>query len=361
MPSSDPLLDGLDDTDSGFAHARTAVEQPLGPGDLVGRYRILRALGAGGVGEVYVARDERLGRDIALKVLRPYVSGLDRPRERFLFEARVTAGLRHPNIVTVYDVGESLDGRPWVALELLEGETLRARLTRGPLSVAEATRIARDVAGALMHAHAASVVHRDLKPDNIFLLHDGTVRVLDFGIAKHARGGKGDGPGAIAFRERSFTSAGNLVGTPAYMSPEQWMGQPAKTASDIFQLGLVLFRALTGTRAQGTRGAAELARAVLEPGPLPRVPAHVPAPLADLVAACLDKRASRRPTAADVHRTLDALPRAGQDRATALADADTAQRLAVWVSDLDDPTTPQPAVAVRDGGAARRVDDIPGA
>lgn len=359
MHHDDDFL-GLEDTDSGQLSALTRARE-LSPGERVGRYRVLRAIGAGGVGEVYSARDQTLGRAVALKILRGNVVGVDRAHERFLFEARVTASFRHPNIITVHDVGETDDGRPWVALELLSGETLRARIARGPLSVTAMLGIARDVAAALEHAHAGRVVHRDLKPDNVFLCDDGSVRVLDFGIAKHAIGDRdslADGSGVHVFRETSFTSAGQLVGTPAYMAPEQWMGEPADTASDVFQLGLVLYRALTGERAQGTRGAAELARAVLEPGPLPRLGAKVPLRVSDLVAACLEKDPARRPTSRAVRQALDNLVLGAARPMPALADDDTTVRARPAQPECEEPTLIDvaPPVAARASGGARRVE-----
>jgi len=293
--------DSQRDTHSGFV--RTLPQEEKGafePGALVGRYRVLRCIGGGGTAVVYAARDEVLGREVALKVLRDDITTIGSLRQRFLFESQVTARFNHPNIVTLHDVGET-DGRPWTALELLNGRTLNAEMQEGVLLPMRAIEIARDITDALLHAHGAGVVHRDLKPDNVFLVEDGTVRVLDFGIAKTSL--TESLSGAVE------TAAGQLIGTPAYMAPEQWRGRPPTPATDIFQLGLLLFRALTGRRAQGVRGAEELARVMLDSAPLPRVPAQggLPSALVDLVEACLRKHAARRPNAHEVKVTLERL------------------------------------------------------
>jgi serine/threonine protein kinase/Tfp pilus assembly protein PilF len=265
-----------------------AAEEPWLPdGTLVGPYRITSVLARGGTGDVYRATDTRLDRDVALKVLAPNRSA-DRQRvERFMHEARVTASLDHRNIVRVYDVGRDGD-HAWLVAELLEGETLRARIAGGALPVGDALRIALDITSGLAAAHAARLVHRDLKPENIFLTRDGTARILDFGIAKLA-------PEAGA-RGQVTTMTGVVLGTAGYLAPEQIRGAAVDARADLFALGTVLFEMLTGVRPFGREHLVETLHAILHDPPSGALAQRddVPAPLVDVVMRLLEKAPGAR-------------------------------------------------------------------
>jgi Tol biopolymer transport system component len=224
----------------------------------VGPYRIVGLMARGGMGDVYRATDVRLQRDVALKLL-AYAGSDDTQRiERFLQEARVTAALDHANIVKVFDVGV-LDGRPYLVAELRDGETLRARVGCGPLAAEEARRIAGEVAAGLVVAHAAGLVHRDLKPDNVFLTRSGVTKILDFGIAKLT-----DGP---AVADGLATLTGVLLGTPGYLAPEQIRGNAVDGRTDLFALGSMLFEMLTGQRAFAREHTIDTLHAILHEDP----------------------------------------------------------------------------------------------
>ncbi len=202
-------------------------------GTRIGPYEVVAPLGAGGMGEVYRARDPRLGRDVAIKVLRKGVGD----RRRFEFEARAASSLNHANILTIYDVGEE-DGVPYIVSELLDGDSLRSLLGRGPLAVRTLLDIAVQIAAGLAAAHARDIVHRDLKPENIMVLRDGRVKILDFGLAKPAD--------VDLCGDDTHTARGLLVGTIPYMSPEQIQGRPVDVRTDQFSLGTILFELTTG-------------------------------------------------------------------------------------------------------------------
>jgi eukaryotic-like serine/threonine-protein kinase len=214
-------------------------------GQLVGHYRILEKIGAGGMGEVFRAHDERLGRDVALKLIRPASSDNPDHLRRFEQEARAAAALNHPNILAIYDVGFE-GATPYIVSELLQGRTLRQRLSEGPIALLDATDYALQIAHGLTAAHERHIVHRDLKPENLFLTEDGRVKILDFGVAKLQ---------APLESERSIeslttvTKSGAVVGTVAYMSPEQLRGKPVDHRSDIFSFGAILYEMLAGCRA----------------------------------------------------------------------------------------------------------------
>jgi eukaryotic-like serine/threonine-protein kinase len=201
-------------------------------GQMIGHYKISKRIGAGGMGEVYLASDITAGRSAALKLLPTHLTGDAERLKRFQQEARAVAGLNHPNILTVYEVGADNSTR-YIASELIEGETLRQRLARGSMQLSEAVEIAVQVAGALAAAHEAGVVHRDVKPENIMLRPDGYVKVLDFGIAKLA---EQEVPAAMAEEEALLlveTNLGSILGTVRYMSPEQARGAPVERRTDI--------------------------------------------------------------------------------------------------------------------------------
>jgi serine/threonine-protein kinase len=212
----------------------------VGPGDLVAqRYRLEQHLGSGGMGAVWAATHVVTGKPVALKVLKARDD--DEPaRRRLVREARAACAVQHPSVVPVHDVVETDDGSPVLVMDLLEGESLRARLDRErTLPLAETMRVAETVLAALEVAHAAGVVHRDLKPDNLFILRDGSLKLLDFGVAKLV---KSDAPAASG----TLTATGAMVGTPFYMSPEQAFGEPIDGRADLFSLGVVLYECLAG-------------------------------------------------------------------------------------------------------------------
>jgi hypothetical protein len=212
----------------------------------VGHYRVLEKIGSGGMGEVFRARDERLGRDVALKFVNPsYATDPDRLR-RFDQEARAAAALNHPNIVAIYDCGVH-NGTPYIVSELLVGTTLRTRLSSGALNVRQAIEYGIQIAEGLMAAHEKQIIHRDLKPENIFITSEGRIKILDFGIAKllGPRGTEGHSVGTM----ETQTRMGSVLGTVAYMSPEQLRSQPVDARSDLFSLGAILYEMLTGHRA----------------------------------------------------------------------------------------------------------------
>jgi serine/threonine-protein kinase len=259
-------------------------------GDRLGAYEILAPIGAGGMGEVYRAKDTKLGRDVALKILPPQMAG-DRDRlARFHREARAVAALNHPNVVTLYSVEES-DGVHFLTMELVEGQALSAVIPPEGWPVERAVGIAVAVADAIADAHDKGIVHRDLKPANVMITRDGRVKVLDFGLAKEMRGLAEDEETVASFDQ---TRAGVVMGTPAYMSPEQISGSAIDHRTDIFSIGLLLYEMATGRRPFQGRTHAELAAAILRDSPSSLSGTHVPSPVATLVERCLAKRAGDR-------------------------------------------------------------------
>ena len=256
----------------------------LSAGSKLGPYEILAPIGAGGIGEVYRARDPRLDREVAVKVLSERWGNDCRSLSRFEREAKAVAALSHPNILTIYDLG-SHNGMTYVVTELLNGETVRARLARGPLVWRKAVEICIAVAEGLDAAHGKGVVHRDVKPENIFLTTDGRIKILDFGLASYH-------PAAPAGQTLpTQTEVGLAMGTPGYMSPEQVRGEPVNASSDIFSLGCVLYELLTGRRAfAGSTVAASMAAILSEEPPVfPDAMGNAPAALERLVRHCLEK------------------------------------------------------------------------
>jgi eukaryotic-like serine/threonine-protein kinase len=265
----------------------------LAPGFRLGTYEVLGSLGAGGMGEVFRARDSRLGRDVALKVLSGRLTGDVERLACLEREARVLASLNHPNIATLHGIEELGDARaPVLILELIDGETLAERIARGPLPPYDAVAIAGQIAAALDAAHEHGVVHRDLKPANIKLRADGTVKVLDFGIARVLS----DSAGSRAPHLATITAFGlAAMGTPAYMSPEQARGLPVDKRTDIWAFGCVLYEMLTGVRAFSGGQATEIAARVIDREPdFATLPAHVPTRLVRLLRRCLEKDPRKR-------------------------------------------------------------------
>jgi len=290
------------------------VTRALEPGARLAGYEILAFVGRGGMGEVYRARDEKLGREVALKVL-PGAFASDPDRlARFHREARSLAALNHPGIAAVYGL-EELEGEPFLVLELVEGEDLSARLERGPIPVAEALGIARQMAEALEEAHEKGLVHRDLKPANVKLTPDGRVKLLDFGLAK-ALAGDEEAPSSDESHSPTLsarsTAAGMILGTAAYMAPEQAKGRPVDRRADIWAFGCVLYEMLTGRRAFEGDGVSDTLAAVLRSdvdlAPLPDAPPQ----LRPVLAACLQREPKRRLHAiADVRLALEGVLTSG--------------------------------------------------
>src|SRR5215470_2515907 len=291
----------------------------LRAGARVGPYEVLAALGAGGMGEVYRARDTRLGREVALKVISDGAA-LDPERlQRFEQEARLAGSLNHPNLVVVFDVG-SEGGAPFLVTELLEGESLRHRLSRGRLPLRTALELGVQLAEGLAAAHARGIVHRDVKPENVFLTSGGRAKLLDFGIAKLTapRGIEGHRNllDTTLTPEGIGTRPGAVLGSPGHMSPEQVRGDPVDARTDIFSLGAVLYEMLAGAPPFPAKSFVESGHAILESEP-PPLPESVPPSVDLLVRRCLEKEPARRfQSAADLAFDLGAAtaPTSGKAR-----------------------------------------------
>src|SRR5436309_3118586 len=267
----------------------------LTSGTKVGPYEIVAPLGAGGMGEVYRARDSKLGREVTLKLLPPLFATDDDRVARFKREAQLLASLNHPHIGAIYGF-EDADNVPALVLELVEGDTLYDRVRRGPLPLPEALAVAQQIADALDAAHRAGIIHRDLKPSNIKITPDGVVKVLDFGLAK-ALAAEGSGPDLSKSPTMTAdgTIAGVILGTAAYMSPEQARGQPVDKRTDIWAFGCVLFEMLTGSAAFGRETVTDTIVAVVGAEPeWKSLPADTPGSIRRLLTRCLQKDARRR-------------------------------------------------------------------
>ena len=290
----------------------------LHPGSRLGPYEITGAIGAGGMGEVFRARDTKLGRDVAIKVL-PAAFAQDAERvARFRREAQLLASLNHPNIAAIYGLEET-DGVVALALELVEGEDLAERLKRGPIAVDESLAIARQIAEALAEAHAKGIVHRDLKPANVKLTPEGKVKVLDFGLAKAYAGDTASGSSGDLSQSPTLaqtgTEAGVILGTASYMSPEQARGRRLDKRTDVWAFGALLFELLTGERAFAGETVTDVLAAVVHKEPAwDRLPAPVPAPIRRLLRRCLRKNADERlHDIADARLEIDEALRAPAD------------------------------------------------
>lgn len=259
-------------------------------GDRLGPYTVQELLGSGGMGEVYRANDARLARDVALKVITPKLVTDPAVRRRFQVEARAASALNHPAIVTVYDVGETGD-ISWIAMEWVDGQTLRDVLSKGPLPLAEALTVAREIADGLAAAHEKGIVHRDLKPENIMVRPDGRAKILDFGLARQTIAELEASGSQAATEAGAATVAGTILGTVGYMSPEQAAGRVADSRSDQFAFGLILYEMLTARRAFQRPSVVETLVAIMrdEPSPLSSLRAGVSGPLQELIARCLSK------------------------------------------------------------------------
>jgi eukaryotic-like serine/threonine-protein kinase len=268
----------------------------LAAGTKLGPYEVLAPLGAGGMGEVYRARDTRLGRDVAIKVLPADRLADPARRARFVQEARAASALNHPHIVTIHEI-ESAEGVDFIVMELVHGKTLDALIPRAGMRLGETLRVAIPLADALAAAHAAGIVHRDLKPANVMVTPEGVVKVLDFGLAKLAQADAGSGENSTTLDAQARLSRpGTVAGTPAYMSPEQATGGAVDTRSDVFSFGAVLYEMVTGRRPFGAGSSAEMLAALLKEQPKPpsELVPEVPKELERIVLRCLRKEPGRR-------------------------------------------------------------------
>ncbi len=270
----------------------------LTPGTRLGPYEILAPLGAGGMGEVWKAKDTRLDRFVAVKVLPEHLANNPESLARFEREAKAVAALNHPNITGIFDIG-NMDGIAYVAMELLEGESLRTRLESGPLTPKKAMEAAIQMAQGLAAAHEKGVVHRDLKPDNLWITKEGRLKILDFGLAKQLPG-MGVGSDSVlptaAIQADHHTEKGIILGTLGYMSPEQVRGEAVDARSDLFSFGAVLFEMLTGKRAFARGTASDTMAAILRDDPLELIGTSRPIPMAlrRIIDHCLEKDPTRR-------------------------------------------------------------------
>src|SRR5262245_42616799 len=294
---------------------------PLLKGTKLGTYQITGPLGAGGMGEVYRARDTRLGREVAVKVLPEAVASSPDRLARFEREARAVAGLNHPNIVTLHSVEEE-EGVRFLTMELVDGQSLDHVVASGGLPLARVLELAIPLANALVAAHERGVVHRDLKPGNVMVTHDGWVKVLDFGLAKVAAE-EGSDPGAtIGATAGPISGVGQVLGTVPYMAPEQIRGETVDARSDLFALGIILYELATGRRPFTGDTPADISSAILRDAatPLLSVRSDLPRDLNRIVVRCLEKNPRDRfQTARDVYNELKYLEREGSAASSSMS------------------------------------------
>jgi eukaryotic-like serine/threonine-protein kinase len=299
-------------------------------GQLIGHYRVIEKIGSGAMGEVFRARDERLGRDVALKLIRPASSANPDHLRRFELEARAAAALNHPNIVAVYDIGVH-DGSPYIVCELLEGQTLRQRLAEGALPVRLAIDYSLQIVQGLIAAHDRRIVHRDLKPENLFVTSDGRVKILDFGVAK-LQSAPEDSQRPVE-ELTTVTKSGSVIGTVAYMSPEQLRAKAVDHRSDIFSVGAILYEMLTGRRAFRGETEVDTITAVLREDP-PEIhleEASVPVSFQQIVHHCLEKEPENRfQSARDLAFALETLASASGERISRFRAPRSQTRILPW-------------------------------
>jgi eukaryotic-like serine/threonine-protein kinase len=301
-------------------------------GSRLDSYEIIAPLGAGGMGEVYRARDTSLKRDVAIKVVSDYWSRDPDRLRRFELEAQATAALNHPNIVSIFHVGQ-YNGSPYIVTELLQGETLRDRLRRGPMRLRETCDFAVDMARGLAAAHDAGVVHRDLKPENLFLTKDGRLKILDFGLAKltQAQAASSNEPTVTVQQQ---TDPGHVVGTVGYMAPEQVRGGATDARSDIFAFGVILYEMLTGRRPFQKGTPAETMSAILneDPPPVSQTAQIFPPSMQRIVARCLQKKPEQRfQHASDLGFALETLSDSGSTAIPAVGQPVSGKRR-IWIA-----------------------------
>jgi eukaryotic-like serine/threonine-protein kinase len=295
-------------------------------GKTVSHYRVIEKLGGGGMGVVYKAEDTRLGRFVALKFLPEHLAGDRLALERFKREARAASALNHPHICTVYDIDER-EGRHFIAMELLEGQTLRHRIAGQPLPVDETLGLGIQIADALEAAHRKAILHRDIKPANIFITERGDAKVLDFGLAKRAERTKSGASTLLTDSEELLTSPGAVIGTVAYMSPEQVRGEELDARSDLFSFGAVLYEMTTGREAFAGTTPGAIFDAILNRTPaLTRLKPEISPRLEQIIDRSLEKdRKLRYQTASDVKSDLQRLKR-DMDSARAAPTVEPAKR-----------------------------------
>ncbi len=306
---------------------------PLAAGSRLDSYEIIALLGAGGMGEVYRARDLTLKREVAIKVLPAYWAREPDRLRRFELEAQSTAALNHPNIVSIFYVGEH-EGAPYIVTELLQGETLRDRLRRGLMRLQEVLNFGEEIARGLAAAHGTGIIHRDLKPENLFLTKDGRAKILDFGLAKltQAQGANAD-DATVTYREA--TNPGQVLGTVGYMSPEQVRGEPTDARSDIFAVGAILYEMLTGKRAFRKPSSAETMAAIVneDPPAISQTAQMAPPGLQKIVNRCLAKNPELRfQHASDLAFALEALSDASSTATSPVRVTTASSRKPVWLA-----------------------------
>ncbi len=298
-------------------------------GETLSHYEIVGKVGAGGMGEVYRARDPRIGREVAVKVIHSSLSQDSKRVARFEQEVRAAGTLNHPNVLAIYDVGHDR-GTPFLVTELLEGETLREKIESGKLARRKAVEYAAQIADGLAAAHANNIIHRDLKPDNVFITRDGRAKILDFGLAKLTERDP-ENPVSTESPTEALTEAGAVVGTPGFMSPEQLHGQPADARSDIFAFGVILYEMISGRHPFVGGTAAEISASIMrdEPAPLSDDKHQVSPTLERVVRQCLEKDPGERfESAHDLAHMLRAVSDTGEVRVE--APAKPKMRLPLW-------------------------------